>query len=51
MSGTTVKKSLKTAVLAVMAMFAMVLLSTCDLFSVGLGSKVDVTPPDRKSVV
>jgi hypothetical protein len=45
MGGTTVKTTLKTTVLAVMALFAMVLFSTCELFSVGLGSKVDLEPP------
>jgi hypothetical protein len=31
--------------MAVMALFALVLLSTCELFSVGLGTKVDLEPP------
>ena len=46
MGGTTVRTTLRTTALAVMALFAMVLFSTCELFSVGLGSKVDITAPE-----
>ncbi|MFH2114606.1 MAG: hypothetical protein ABIJ86_08885, partial [Spirochaetota bacterium] len=45
MGGITVKTTLQTTMMAVMAIFIMVLLSTCELFSVGLGSKVDLEPP------
>ena len=46
MGGNTVKTTLKTTVMAAMVLFAMVLFSTCELFSVGLGSKVDITAPE-----
>jgi hypothetical protein len=45
MGGTTMKRILRTTVMAAMAIFVMVFFSTCELFSVGLGSKVDITAP------
>ena len=45
MGGTTVTTTLKTIVMVVLTVFVMVLFSACELFSVGLGSKVDITAP------